>query len=248
MTHDDPILAKIRKLLAKAEDQAATEQEAELYTAKAAGLIADYGIDRALLAEEVPGSDVVGDRIVGVDAPYAKDKAELLADVALRLRCRAVLRKTRNEHGTTHAVHLFGHQSDLARTDLLFTSLLMQSATWLHRTPVPPSDHPAAFRRSWMAGFRVAIVRRLAETEHEAERGASRRTTSSGRSAGLVLADRSREVAQQVAEAYPRLHTARPRRLSGSGMGEGYAAGQRADLGGAVRDRLNGNRGSLPAS
>src|SRR3546814_6446768 len=36
-----PVLAKIRKLLAKAEDQAATQEAAEPYTAKAAQLNAD---------------------------------------------------------------------------------------------------------------------------------------------------------------------------------------------------------------
>ncbi|MDN5893741.1 MAG: DUF2786 domain-containing protein [Nocardioides sp.] len=248
MTDHDPILAKIRKLLAKAEDQAATEQEAELYTAKAAALIADYGIDQALLAEAVPGADVVGDRVVDLEAPYAKDKAELLADVAVRLRCRAVLRRSRGGAGTIHSVHLFGHESDLVRTDLLFTSLLMQSATWLSRTPVPHLDHPAAFRRSWMAGFRIAIANRLSDAERVAEEAAAHRTAASGRSTGLVLADRSAQVTQRVAETYPRLGTARPRKLSGSGMSDGFDAGQRADLGGAAGGRFAGNRQSLPAS
>jgi hypothetical protein len=35
-----------------------------------------------------------------------------------------------------------------------------------------------------------------------------------------------------MAEAYPRLGMAPPRRLAGSGAHRGYAAGQRADLGG----------------
>ena len=88
----DPMLAKVRKLLAKAEDPAATAHEAEVYTAKAAQLIADYGIDRALLAAADPSRDPVGDRVVDLDPPYAADKAELLATVATRLRCKAVHR------------------------------------------------------------------------------------------------------------------------------------------------------------
>ena len=54
MNDHDPILAKVRKLLALAEDPAATTHEAETYTAKATQLIADYGIDRALLAAGRP--------------------------------------------------------------------------------------------------------------------------------------------------------------------------------------------------
>ena len=46
----DSRLARVRKLLAKAEDTAVTPQEAEAYTAKVAELMASYGIDRAMLA------------------------------------------------------------------------------------------------------------------------------------------------------------------------------------------------------
>ena len=75
--HDVPpaLLAKVRKILTKAEDPATTPEEAELYTAKAAELIATYGIDQALLAESRPGTDVIGDRVVVLEAPYALDKA-----------------------------------------------------------------------------------------------------------------------------------------------------------------------------
>jgi hypothetical protein len=88
----DHVLATVRKLLAKAEDPAATPQEAETYNAKASDLMADYGIDRALLAAADPDTDVVGDRVVVTEAPYARDKATLLSGIAHEMRCRAVLR------------------------------------------------------------------------------------------------------------------------------------------------------------
>lgn len=229
MTADHPMLAKIRKLLAKAENDATTSEEAEAYTAKAAALIATYGIDQALLAADLPTTDLVGDRIVRLEAPYARDKAELLCTVAVLLRCRAVRMTERTREGKEFSVHLFGHAADLERADLLFTSLLLQATTWLARTPIPPGEHKAAFRRSWLGGFRMAIARRLDDAERTAARAARGHTE---REVGLVLADRGAEVEQAMHEAYPRLGTARPRRLSGSGMAGGYAAGQRADLGG----------------
>ena len=161
MTDHDPILAKVRKLLALAEDPAATEHEAVTYTAKAAQLIADYGIDQALLAQADPASDPVGDRVLTLDAPYAADKADLLSTVASRLRCRAVQRTRWRDGRKELSLHLFGHHSDLERTELLFTSLLLQAATGLSRTRVPAAEHKAAFRRSWLAGFRMAIGDRL---------------------------------------------------------------------------------------
>lgn len=246
----DDILSKVRKLLAKAEDPAATTEESETYTAKAAELVAAYGIDRALLAQADPGSDVVGDRVVVLDAPYALDKAGLLAGVACRLRCRTVQR-TRYPDGVKElSVHLFGYDSDLRRAELLYTSLLLQAVQGLGRTAAPAGESVAAFRRSWLAGFTDAVVRRLAEAERRAETRADddrRQNPSSGSSpVALVLADRSATVESALVGHYPRLGKSRRRSLSGSGGYAGWSAGQRANLGGG--EGLAGPvRGRLPA-
>lgn len=242
MTDHDPILAKVRKLLALAEDPAATAHEAETYTAKATQLIADYGIDRALLARADPAADPVGDRVVTLDAPYAADKADLLGTVARGVRCVTVRRTRHGAEGKEVSLHLFGHASDLERAEILFTSLLLQSATGLAATPVPPGEHKAAFRRSWLAGFRMAVGSRLAEAEARAEAQAQPRYRAAGASTSLVLADRSREVEAAREATYPDLTTARPRTLSGSGGRHGWAAGQRADLGAR---RVGGGRRRL---
>jgi hypothetical protein len=244
---DSAVLAKIRKILAKAEDPAATPEEAETYTAKAADLIAAYGIDRALLAEEVPGSDVVGDRVVVLDAPYALDKASLLSGVAHALRCQAVrrIRYVGPDATKQVSIHLFGFDSDLARVELLFTSLLLQATTRLARTSAPPYESVAAYRRSWLAGFTGAVTHRLRLAESRAGQDAERARDDdarAGRSVELVLADRSVAVAGAVDSEYPHLTSARRRQLSGSGGRSGWAAGERADLGGP---RVSGRRGEL---
>lgn len=249
MTHESDVLAKVRKILAKAEDPAATPEEAETYTAKAAELMAAYGIDRALLAESMPHSDVVGDRVVVLDAPYALDKAALLSSVAFELRCRAVRRiRYVGPRATKEvSIHLFGYDSDLVRVEILFTSLLLQAQTSLARTAPPPWESPAAYRRSWLAGFTAAVARRLRDAEvrarDAAEEGRAGTATSAGRSVELVLVDRDRTVAAAVEAEYPRLGTARSRQLSGSGRRSGWQAGQRADLGGSRVPR--GSRGEL---
>ncbi|MEW2376987.1 DUF2786 domain-containing protein [Micromonospora sp. NPDC047812] len=218
----DAMLSKVRKLLAQAEDPACTPAESAAFTAKATELIARYGVDRALLAARDPATDPVGDRVVEVVAPYARDKAGLLAAVADPLRCRCVRRR----EGAGFAMHLFGFASDLERVELLFTSLLVQAAHGLAGAEVPAGAHVAAFRRSWLAGFAQVIGVRLraAEAGAVAEAGAP--------SVALVLADRSDRVRHRVAEVYPRLRTAAPRRLAGGGFGSGAEAGRRADLGG----------------
>jgi Protein of unknown function (DUF2786) len=237
----DSMLEKVRKLLAKAEDPGCTAAEAEALNDKAAELIAKYGVDRALLAALSPALDPVGDRVVAVFAPYALDKTGLLATVATALRCRTVRRKQYRDGGYGYDMHLFGFASDLERAELLYTSLLVQAAYGIAATAVPSWESVAAFRRSWLVGFTHAVGRRLSEAEQRAASQAA--AVSTGPSVALVLADRGRLVDRRVEEAYPRLRSSPPRRLQGSGMEGGYAAGQRADLGGT---RLNGRaRGRL---
>ncbi len=239
----EAMLAKVRKLLAKAEDPAATVQEAETYTAKAAALVAAYGIDAAILALDDPGSDPVEDRRVPLDAPYAADKADLLGTIALRLRCRVIRIQGRGRGASTWTLHVFGHRSDLERAELLFTSLLLQATSRMLLTPVPTWEHTAAFRRSWLAGFTAAVSTRLAEAERHAVAAAESDREGSGRSStALVLADRTELVLDAAERAYPHARPGRGRQLSGSGGRDGYVAGQRADLGGS---RL-GARRSLP--
>lgn len=224
------MLEKVRKLLAKAEDPGCTPAEAAALNDKAAELIAKYGVDRALLAAAMPERDPVGDRIIPVPAPYALDKVGLLATVAAALRCRSVQRKQWDGARCAYTIHLFGCASDLERTELLFTSLLVQAAYGLSAAPVPEWETPASFRRSWLAGFTQAVGARLSQAEQRVTRDVGGATTTS---MALVLADRGDRVARRLAEVYPRLRTAGPRRLQGSGIERGYAAGQRADLGGA---------------
>jgi hypothetical protein len=236
-------LSRVRKLLAKAEDPAATAAEAETYTAKAAALMAAYGIDRALLALADPSLDVVGDLVVVLDRPYAADKADLLGTVASALGCRGVRRTRHVDDAKELSLHLFGHRSDLQRAEILFTSLLVQGFHALARTPVPVHDHPAAFRRSWLAGFTQSVGLRLVRAEADAAQTAGERFARHGTSSALVLADRSDAVEAVRDQTYPHLQQATARRLSGSGRREGWSAGQRADLGG---ERLPGGRQSLP--
>jgi hypothetical protein len=234
----DAILTKVRKLLAKAEDPACTPEEAEAFTHKAAQLIAKYGVDRALLAAKDPTTDPVGDRVVEIFPPYALDKTDLLSSVAVALRCRSI-RLVSRVPGRGFSVHLFGFASDLERAELLFTSLLVQAAYGLAAARPMPGEQVAAFRRSWLAGFRCAVAERLRAAE---ERAASEATAGSpdGRSVALVLADRSDRVAKRVSEIYPELQTCGPRRLGGSGRRAGYVAGRDADLGGTG---VSGRRG-----
>ena len=115
MLDHDTLLARVRKLLAKAEDPAVTEAEAESYNNKAAQLIARYGIDRAMLAAADAGTDEITTIKISMDNPYSRDKAGLLTNIAHPLRCRALLHRWGQN---VTAVTVFGFRSDLERVEL----------------------------------------------------------------------------------------------------------------------------------
>src|ERR1700749_4712532 len=121
MTTDipDDLLDRVRKLLAKAEGEGVTPHEAEALTAKAAELMARYGIDRARLGALRPETDQPADQVFDLGNPWAAVKAHLLSGLASALRCQCVL-LPRREPGAR--VHVFGYGSDIERADILFTS------------------------------------------------------------------------------------------------------------------------------
>ena len=236
---NDDLLDRVRKLLAKAEDESCPPAEAEALTAKAAELMARYGIDRALLGALRPETDRPGDRVFTLANPWGAVKSHLLAGLATALRCQCVL--TRAEAGTR--LHVFGYTSDLERAEILFTSVLVQMARALARQPVPGTGNGAkAWRRSWMLGYCTAVVSRVRAAEEAAVTAASAvaETAAGGPSAALVLADRSQVVRRLATAAYPRTRRTRVT-YSGSGYGDGYREGQRADIGEAkLRSRTAG--------
>jgi len=232
----DRLLDRVRKLLAQAEDDSVTPAEAQAFTAKAAELMAKYGIDRALLAADRPETDRPANRILDIDNPWAREKAHLLSGLASALRCQCVLLSGARPGSR---VHLFGFASDIDRTDVLYTSVLIQMAHGLAGARVPEwSSSARAWRRSWLLGFATAVIARVREAEHGAVLAATGQRAG-GERAALVLADRSLVIRRQVEDAYPVTRKTRVT-YSGSGYRDGYTQGQRADIG---TTRVSGGRG-----
>src|ERR1035437_9164298 len=81
------LLDRVRKLLARAEDESGPPPEAAARTAEAAELMAKCGIDRALLAADRPETDRADNRILDIEYPWARVKAHLLCGLGSALRC-----------------------------------------------------------------------------------------------------------------------------------------------------------------
>jgi hypothetical protein len=231
------LLDRVRKLLTKAESDGVTGAEAEALTAKAAELMAKYGIDRALLAARRPETDHPADRKVDIDNPWARVQAHLLCGLAAALRCQCVLLP---RPGPGSRIHIFGFASDIERTDMLYTSLLLQMWHGLGTAEVPGWNRsPRAWRRSWLLGFISAVVARVRAAEQAAATQATSPAAAEGQRMTLVLADRRQVIMQNIEHAYPVTRKTQMT-YSGHGYGAGYSEGQRADIGSARLHRKTG--------
>jgi hypothetical protein len=174
----EALLGRVRKLLVKAEADGVTPAEAQALTAKAAELMAKYGIDRALLAARRPETDRPADRVIDIGNPWARVQAHLLCGLAAALRCQCVILP---RSGPGSRIHVFGFASDIERTDVLYTSLLIQM--WQGLAAIRPpawAQSPRAWRRSWLLGFATAVVARV----RAAEQGAAERAADAAGSGG----------------------------------------------------------------
>ncbi|MFJ6680557.1 DUF2786 domain-containing protein [Streptomyces werraensis] len=228
--NENPQVAKIRALLAKAEDPAASPEEAEAYFTKAAALMAKYGIEQAMLAEARPETDKLEHREFKIKGKYVPDRAALLFSIGNALGARNVYwSRTDYETGKRYRlVKIYAHASTLDRIEMLFTSLQLQALNGLGKVRPQYGESVTAYRKSWLAGFASSVYRRLTEAENAAVQEADRHGTG----AELVLVKREAAVDRYFKAAHPKVKTAPRRRLTGTGWQDGRAAGDRADLGG----------------
>lgn len=230
-------LNKIRALLAKAESTNFPE-EAESYTAKAMELMSKWGIDQSLLEAKTQTS-VIGDRMFKIYAPYARDKVTFFNAIVNALGGRAVW-ISRSKHVPNpgyEELHVFATETDLARIDLLFTSLLVQCSTAMNyatRTSYEGQRRPRKFKSDFLYGFTTEVGYRLIQAERRAAKEAENAATAQGMSTELVLVSKRDQVNQRVESAYSNLNnTTRRRSMIGAGFDHGTSAGKRADLGGS---------------
>jgi len=187
----DPVLQRVRALLAQAESTT-FEAEAESFTAKAQQLMTRHAIDLAMVAEtaERTGGSA-GERPatirVPIDDPYADMKSLMLQIVAEVSRCRAIF--TPRYSFTT----VIGFAHDLASTEMLFTSLLVQAQSALadagRHAPPGARARSRAFKSSFLLGYANRVGDRLDEINRSVAEAAEKETTRSVLPALIARAD-----------------------------------------------------------
>ncbi|MDX3525104.1 DUF2786 domain-containing protein [Streptomyces sp. ID05-39B] len=242
MTETNPKLAKIKALLAKAEDPASSPEEAEAYFGRAADLMAKYGIDQALLAEAQPSTDEITSQSFDIKGKYVPDRAALLFSITHALGAQNVYwTLTDSADGKRYRkIEVYAHRSTLDRIEMLFSTLQLQALNGMKKARPQYGESLTAYRKSWMAGFSSVVRKRLAQAEETAIQEA--RQQAGGASTELVLVKREAAVERFFKQAHPKLKAAPRRRLTGSGWRDGKAAGERASLGGR---EVGGTRKSL---
>ncbi|CAN5655823.1 DUF2786 domain-containing protein [soil metagenome] len=223
---DPKVLAKVRALLAKAE-ATTFEAEAQAFTAKAHDLMTRHSLEHAVVSRSAGGARgrPLARRLL-IDDPYADAKGLLVQILAQASRCRAV------SHQGLQMSTVVGFESDVAATEVLFTSLLVQAQTALQE--LARSSRAGSRERS--RGFRASFLRGFAHRIGERLEAAGRDTVAdldreSGGALVPVLVEREAEVEDHLSQLFPRMVTRQGAAPNDAlGYRAGTAAAERADL------------------
>jgi hypothetical protein len=153
----DPVLERIRALLAKAESTS-FESEAEAFTAKAQELMTRHAVDAAVVSggSGKHAAQPVAIRLP-IDAPYVDAKTLLLQTVAEAGRCRSVF------HVKLDLSTVVGAPADVAAVQMLFTSLLLQAQTALGEAARKASAGTRVRSQSYRSAFLLSYADRIGE-------------------------------------------------------------------------------------
>jgi hypothetical protein len=141
-------------------------------------------------------------RRIPIDEPYLDAKSFLLHVVTQHNRTKSVF----HQHYAFATV--VGFEADLAATDMLFTSLLVQAQTALTAEGRNASAGARTRSRSFRSSFLVAYADRIGDRLEEINHAVLREVPSEDqRSALPVLAARRDEVEDTVAAMFPTLRS-----------------------------------------
>lgn len=231
MNNTSDITRKIRALLDKAE-RSEYAHERDAFTAKAMALMAEHQITNAMIEAQRnlgSASETLLERtIILGSGPYVRARLSLLTSVAQANGCK-VLTAVRAQH---REAYVNGFLTDVDRTELMFTSLLVQAVQEANRQHIPTGLRAVAVRRSFLFGFATRIDERLAAAKADASAAYTSSDLKDAPSVAMVLADRDYRVDAYITKRYGKVRSmgnASP--IVATGFAEGRHAASRADIG-----------------
>ena len=250
---DNKYAARISALLAKAE-ATDSDEEAQAYSAKAAELIARYGIEQAeidALREargEAKGKIIekilwfggvhalglaTGSHMVVVSASGGTVKT--VRSLRPHTDIRNVTGKRDDpsrDNRKGYYLALYGYESDVVQMEILLASLTLQALGALRRYLKTDAydlsvrwSSAAVVKRSFVEGFFDGAAGKI----EESRRNVLQEMSSLGTE--LALRDRSKDVNDYLQKKYPKLRKSRRTAYSSQAHSSGYHAGRNADTG-----------------
>lgn len=240
MTTTEKYEDKIAALLAKANDPAATPEEAETYSRKAEELMVRWGISDALLDAKRRGQRKAAEKIIEKRIRLSGSfvRAEVLIGFAAGRglgNVRVLKSNGRPSEGTmVQYVWFIGFESDVQRAVTLFESLRLQAAAarlhwWrgFEDKAIMTNNQQYLAKRQFIASFAQTVEARLVEMRTETVEQAAQ-----DKSTALVLVDREERVNEFVSANYK---VKAGRGINGGNLASAIAgrrAGREANLGG----------------
>ena len=231
-------LRQIQTLLDLASDERTPEGEREVAMNRAMALMAAHGVTEMMVdARKRDQTDEIETRVIRLKNPYSHEKMLLLNEIATSLNCRI---RYNYQGRTVTRVFIYGFRSDLARVELLYTSLLLQAVNAVSKARPDWGWVSAAetrrFRRNFLVSFGQTVGIRLWQAEKAAREKYDRENTNTEAGTELVLVSRRKRVENfydaDVADI--KFNRASRARYGGDGDTEGAQAGRKADLGGGT--------------
>ena len=231
-------IARVMKLQDKAGAFGVTSAEAETLTAKAAELMARHGITKMMVDKARADAAPVrpGDKLIRFVPPFHNQQKDMLMRLGDAMGLHPLWHKmppspaNRGKYRYELAVELFGAPADIENCHDLFEWLMAQAKA-LFRTELP-GGAKSAYKQSWLNGFSAAVSARVrAEYAKAAYTYDTEHALTGAKSSALVLKAWSDQVLEYRDAKYPHLVQDKPRKSSGNGYWDGYAAGERASLG-----------------
>lgn len=221
---DEKVLNKVRGLLAKAESTE-FEPEAEALREAAQKLIITYGLEKALSAPVADQGKITTVRI-NFEDPFSDRKSYLLHRVSDAFGCKSISFHAKGQRRRRYAT-VVGYPGDLEQVELIYTSLLLQSAREMAALPVVHGRYVRSQRSGFLFGFAERAGERLEELYAKATEEAEDSTPG----AALVLVNRKDAVEAAYAEMFPDSRAGRIRSTNAEGYYAGRLSANRADLG-----------------
>lgn len=173
MGNVERVMERVHRLLAIANDPAASDNEQHIALEQAQRLMNKHAIEEWQLEEDHDDVEIIERRIRLETNPCNRYMAQLANIVAHGNRCRAAYecRRAGNGRDVVSTVWIYGARVDVDKTESIWTAMeTSRAAMWRERARTTPrAKANAAWRNGYYRGFQEEIARRYQILRREME-------------------------------------------------------------------------------